>query len=268
MKPTKARLAHIVFESDDSASRAFDVVLLVLIVASVGVALLDSVARYRLLYGDIFYTLEWIFTILFMVEYLLRLWLSRRMAGYAFSFYGIVDLLAILPAFLSLVVVDTQFLLVIRALRLLRILRIMKLGRYLVEATQLREALWASRRKIQIFIGTVLTIVLVMGTVMYIVEGPENGYTNIPISMYWAIVTLTTVGYGDITPLTPFGKFMASMIMMLGYGIIAVPTGIVTAEMTSQMMKRRGDEIVACPTCHAKGHDKDAYHCKYCGSSL
>ncbi|WP_143962892.1 ion transporter [Litoribacter populi] len=268
MKLTKARLAHIVFESDDAASKAFDVVLLILILGSVVVAMLDSVAGYRLVYGDLFYILEWVFTILFTIEYLLRLWLTRRVAGYVFSFYGIVDFLAILPAFLSLIIVDTQFLVVVRALRLLRVLRILKLGRYMMEATQLREALWASRRKIQIFIGSVVTIVLVMGTIMYIVEGPEAGFTSIPTSMYWAIVTLTTVGYGDIIPITPVGKFMSSFIMLLGYGIIAVPTGIVTAEMSAQMYKRRGEELVDCPSCHAEFHDRDAYHCKYCGTKL
>jgi voltage-gated potassium channel len=268
MKLTRARLAHIVFESDDSASRAFDVVLLVLIVASVVVALLDSVASYRLAYGNILIFLEWMFTILFTVEYVLRVWLTRRTKGYVLSFYGIVDLLAVLPTYISLLVGGTHFLTVIRALRLLRVLRILKMGRYLSEANYLGEALWASRRKILIFVSSVLTLVLIMGTIMFLIEGPESGYTSIPMSMYWAIVTLTTVGFGDITPLTNFGKFVASFIMLMGYAIIGLPTGIVTAELSAQKYKRRGTKVVSCSTCHADKHDKDAFHCKYCGTKL
>jgi voltage-gated potassium channel len=265
---TKSRLAHIVFESDDAASKSFDVVLLILISASVAVAILDSVSEYRLLYGEIFFYLEWVFTILFTVEYMLRLWLSRRTLGYAFSFYGLVDFLAILPTYISLFIVDVQFLAVIRALRFLRIIRILKMGRYLSEATMLTDALWASRRKIQLFVGSVLTIVLVMGTVMFLIEGQSAGFNSIPMSMYWAIVTLTTVGFGDIVPITPVGKFMAAVIMLLGYAIIAVPTGIVTAEMSARMFKRKRGEPVSCPNCHAEKHDHDAFHCKYCGEKL
>lgn len=268
MPISKKRLAHIVFESDDSASKAFDVILLILICGSVGVAILDSVSEYRLRYGEIFYVLEWIFTILFTVEYILRIWLTRRTKGYIFSFFGIVDFLAITPSYLSLLFGGTHFFIVIRALRFLRVLRVLKMGRYLSEATYLGDALYASRRKILVFMGSVLTLVLIMGTVMFLVEGPEHGYTSIPMSMYWAIVTLTTVGFGDITPITPFGKFIASAIMLMGYAIIALPTGIVTAELSSQKSKRKKSEAVACPTCHSEKHDKDAFHCKYCGSKL
>ncbi|GGF22627.1 ion transporter [Echinicola rosea] len=267
MKLTRKRLAHIVFESDDAASKRFDVVLLVAILGSVTIAILDSVQALHNAYGTVFYLLEWSFTVLFTIEYLLRVWLSRRTAGYVFSFYGIVDLLAILPTYLSLVVANSHFLAVVRALRFLRVLRVLKLGRYLREAQVLTDALYNSRLKIQVFLGSVVTIVLVMGTVMFFIEGPESGFTSIPTAMYWAIVTLTTVGYGDISPATPLGQLMASLIMLLGYAIIAVPTGIVTSEISaSAKREKQGDR--ACHTCHAMGHDKDAYHCKYCGTRL
>ena len=268
MPITKARLAHIVFESDDKASKAFDLVLLGLIFGSVAVALIESVDSYRRAYGPILITLEWIFTVMFTLEYILRIWLSDRPKGYIFSFYGIVDFLAVIPTYLGLFITGTHFLTVIRALRFLRVLRVMKMGRYISEANFIKNALIASRRKIFIFIGTVLTIVLVMGTVMFIIEGPANGYTSIPMSMYWAIVTLTTVGFGDITPLTPLGKFAASLIMLMGYAIIAVPTGIVSSEMSAMRYKRENKELISCPNCHAEKHDKDAFHCKYCGSKL
>src|SRR5690606_23909340 len=202
------------------------------------------------------------------IEYALRIWLSNRAKGYIFSFYGVIDLLAILPTYLSLVIVNTQFLTVVRALRLLRVIRILKLGRYVSEAEYLMEALRASRIKIQIFLFSVVTIVLVMGTVMFIIEGPEHGYTSIPMSMYWAIVTLTTVGFGDIAPATGAGKFVASIIMLLGYAIIAVPTGIVSSELVAAKNQRGKRDRVFCPNCHAGKHDKDAFHCKYCGTGL
>lgn len=266
--PTKARLAHIVFESDDWASKTFDVVLLVLIFLSVGVAILDSVQQIHEGYGYILYQLEWGFTFLFSIEYGLRIWLSTRRKGYLFSFYGMVDLFAILPSFLGLVVANTQLFAVVRALRFLRVLRVLKLGQHIREAQILTTALHSSRLKIQIFVGSVLTIVLVMGTLMFLIEGPANGFTSIPVSMYWAIVTLTTVGFGDITPNTPLGQFAASLIMLLGYAIIAVPTGIVTSELTEAKRKRRKGKQVTCPGCYAANHDLDARHCKYCGTTL
>lgn len=267
MKLTRNRLAHIVFESDDPASKRFDVALLIAITGSVTVTILDSVKELHDAYGTLFYLLEWSFTLLFTIEYLLRVWLSRRKSGYVLSFYGIVDLLAILPTYISLVVANSHFLAVVRALRFLRVLRVLKLGRYLREAQVLTEALYNSRLKIMVFLGSVVTIILVMGTVMFFIEGPESGFTSIPTSMYWAIVTLTTVGYGDISPATPFGQFMASLIMLLGYAIIAVPTGIVTSEISASS-KRKNQDQRACHTCHATGHDEDAYHCKYCGTRL
>jgi voltage-gated potassium channel len=265
--PSKFRLAHIVFESDDKASKLFDIILLVLIFVSVGLAIMDSVPAFHQKFGPTLYLMEWGFTFVFTIEYLLRIWLSRSAIRYMVSFYGIVDLLAILPSFLSLVVANTQLFAVVRALRFLRILRILKLGRHLRESQILLLALKNSRLKIQIFIGSVITIVLVMGTLMFLIEGPEHGFTSIPTSMYWAIVTLTTVGFGDITPQTPLGQFTASIIMLLGYAIIAVPTGIITSEMTANKWKEK-DNDVKCPVCNSRDHDADAYHCKYCGTRL
>lgn len=267
--PSKERLAHIVFEHDDKASRRFDITVLWLILLSVLVAILDSEPSLHQRFEKGFYVFEWAFTILFTVEYMLRLYLSSRKLGYIFSFYGMVDLLAILPTYLSIFLANTQFLVVIRALRLLRVIRILKLGRYVKEAEILKSALRKSRAKIQIFIGTVLTIVLITGTLMFIVEGPESGFTSIGVSMYWAIVTLTTVGYGDITPITPIGKFLAAVIMLLGYAIIAVPTGIVTSELTMNS-KSRSDSGGAkfCKTCKSRNLDADANYCKYCGERL
>ncbi|MCC5918525.1 MAG: ion transporter [Cryomorphaceae bacterium] len=261
----KKRLAHIVFESDDKMSKGFDLVLLLAILLSVLAAILDSVHEIHRDYEKTLFLAEWSFTVLFTLEYGLRIWLSRNKKGYVFSFYGLIDFLAILPAYLSLIVINTQFLIVVRALRFLRILRILKLGRYIQESRTLMRALKASRIKIGVFIGTVLTLVLVMGTIMFIVEGPGNGFTSIPRSMYWAIVTLTTVGYGDISPITPLGQFIASIIMLLGYGIIAIPTGIVSSEMVRESTRMRR---TLCKKCKSDNHDVDAEFCKYCGELL
>lgn len=266
---SKSRLAHIVFESDDKASKRFDVVLLVLILLSVLVVILDSVAEYHEQYGPILYAAEWFFTAAFTLEYFLRIWLSNKKLGYVFSFYGVVDLLAILPTYFSLFFIQSQYLIVIRALRFLRILRVLKLTEHVNEAQILMSALKQSRLKIQIFLGSVLTIVLVMGSFMYIIEGPESGFSSIPRSMYWAIVTLTTVGYGDIAPTSNFGQFVASIIMLLGYAIIAVPTGIVSSELTAA--KNRKESAMRpkiCHNCSLQEHDWDAKFCKSCGSQL
>lgn len=268
MKFTKKRLAHIVFESDDWASKTFDVILLLLIFGSIFVAILDSVASLRAEYGDTFLILEWIFTILFTIEYFLRIWLSRKPKGYIFSFFGMVDLLAILPGYLSILIVNSQLLTVVRALRLLRVIRILKLGRYIAEAEYLTKSLRSSSHKIMIFIGFVLTIVLIMGTLMFIIEGPENGFSSIPVGMYWAIVTLTTVGFGDITPQTTLGQFVASIIMLLGYAIIAVPTGIVTSEMAAEKRRIEKTKQVTCPACKHSGLDEWDEYCKFCGEKL
>ncbi|MEB2778913.1 ion transporter [Algoriphagus sp. C2-6-M1] len=268
MKITKNRLAHIVFESDDWASKTFDIVLLFLILGSILVAILDSVASLHLQHGKLFLLLEWLFTILFTIEYALRIWLSRNPKGYIFSFFGMVDLLAILPAYLSILIVNSQLLTVVRALRLLRVIRILKLGRYIAEAEYLTKSLKASAHKIMIFIGFVLTIVLIMGTLMFIIEGPENGFASIPVGMYWAIVTLTTVGFGDITPQTTIGQFVASIIMLLGYAIIAVPTGIVSSEMAAQKRSLEKNKQIACPSCKHSDLDEWDEFCKFCGEKL
>ena len=269
--PSKKRLAHIVYEWDDKASKTFDLVLLILILLSVIVVILDSVPAIHMDYGNVLYWLEWFFTIVFTLEYFLRIWLSNKKWGYIFGFYGLVDLLAIVPTYLSLFLYSTQDLTVIRALRFLRILRILKMSEYIKEASILMTALKHSKLKIQIFIGSVLTIVLVMGSIMYIVEGPENGFTSIPRSMYWAIVTLTTVGYGDIVPSTDLGQFMAAIIMLMGYAIIAVPTGIVTSELTFARSKanlKPTNNNKTCPACDLRNHTSDAIYCRNCGSKL
>nr|MBI1232545.1 ion transporter [Cytophagales bacterium] len=267
--PSKSRLAHIVFESDDKASKRFDVLLLVFILLSVLVVILDSVSEYHEKYSKQLYLAEWIFTVIFTVEYLLRIWLSNKKWGYIFSFYGAVDLLAILPTYFSLFLFQSQYLIVIRALRFLRILRILKLSEHVNEAQILMTALKHSRLKIQIFLGSVLTIVLVMGSLMYIIEGPESGFSSIPRSMYWAIVTLTTVGYGDIAPQSNFGQFVAAIIMLLGYAIIAVPTGIVSSELTAAKTKNdAARQRKKCMNCSLENHDRDASFCKACGMPL
>jgi voltage-gated potassium channel len=260
------RLHQVIFEADTRAGRTFDSILLVLIVASVAVVALESSRAARLRMGATLVLLEWGFTALFTLEYAVRLYSLRRPWRYATSFYGIVDLLAILPTYVSLVLPGAQSLLVIRILRLLRIFRVFKLSNYLTESRQLWVAVQASRRKIIVFLFTVLTIVVIVGALMHVVEGPAHGFTSIPTGMYWAVVTLTTVGYGDISPQTPIGRLLATMVMLMGYGIIAVPTGIVTAEMTRAI--RGPISTQACPHCAAEGHEFDAKFCRKCGAAL
>lgn len=264
----KRRLAHIVFDSDDKESRLFDIILLILIFGSVIIAILDSVQSLRLEYGETFYYLELGFTFLFTIEYILRVWLTSKTFKYVTSFFGIVDLLAILPVYLSFFVANTHLLSVIRALRLLRVVRVLKLGRYLAEADFIGDSLKASAAKIQLFLFSVLTIVLIMGTLMFVIEGPEHGFTSIPVSMYWAIVTLTTVGFGDITPSTPLGQFMASVIMLLGYAIIAVPTGIVSAEMAKRKTPRHYEFLKSCTHCSFDGIELGDGYCRKCGNKV
>ncbi len=240
--------------------------LFVCIGLSVFAVILESVAQIREEYGTILRIAEWMFTLAFTVEYLLRLICVGKPLRYAFSFYGLVDLLAIAPTYLSVVVSGTQSLIVIRAIRLLRVFRVMKLAHFVGEAKVLRNALRASARKIIVFIGTVLTLVLIIGAVMYLVEGEERGFTSIPQSIYWAVVTLTTVGYGDIAPQTVVGKFLASIVMIIGYGIIAVPTGIVTVELSAA--RKAAISAKVCPECTSEGHDSDAKFCKDCGAEL
>lgn len=257
----------IINEADTPAGKAFDVILLLLIFASVIIVLLDSVNSIHNAYGDLMRNIEWVITIIFTIEYGVRIMIARRKSGYIFSFYGIIDLLAILPTYLSLFLVGVQYLLVIRALRLLRVFRVLKLVRMVGASENLALSLKASRYKIFVFLGTVLTLVIILGAVMYLIEGPEHGFSSIPKSIYWAIVTLTTVGYGDIAPQTLAGQFMASMIMILGYAIIAVPTGIISVEMARQNRPSRLN-TGACGHCGYDKHDEDAKYCKRCGNVL
>lgn len=262
----RAKLHEIIFEADTPAGKLFDVVLIVVIILSVIAVMLDSVKAINENFGNILYIIEWIFTILFTIEYLLRLSCVGRPIGYATSFYGVVDLLAILPTYFSLVFPGSQYLLVIRLLRVLRIFRVLKLVQYLAEAKLLGQALRSSRRKITVFIFTILTLVVIFGSLMYLIEGEQHGFTSIPRSVYWSIVTLTTVGYGDISPKTGLGQTVAALIMILGYAIIAVPTGIVTVELSK--VSRAKISTQSCPRCSAEGHDSDATFCKYCSTKL
>ena len=266
-KDKRYRLHEIIFEADTKLGKAFDICLIVFILLSVIVVMIDSVRPFQARYGFLLVKLEWFFTIVFSFEYLLRLYCVRRPLGYALSFYGIVDLLAVMPTYLSLILPGSQYLVVIRVLRILRIFRVLKLVQYLSEASLLLRALIVSRRKITVFLFTVLTLVVVLGSMMYLIEGPENGFTSIPKGIYWAIVTLTTVGYGDISPATSMGQFLAAVVMILGYAIIAVPTGIVTVAL-SQLGAQEQVSTQACPSCGSDGHDHDARHCKYCGVPL
>ncbi|HSF04241.1 MAG TPA: ion transporter [Methylomirabilota bacterium] len=261
----RQRLHEVIFESDTAAGRAFDVGLLVAILVSILAVMLESVAAIRHEHGPALRAVEWTITIAFTIEYVLRLVAVDRPWRYARSFFGVVDLLAIGPSYLALVVPEAQSLMVIRSLRLLRVFRILKLAQFLGEAQLLTQALRASRRKITVFLGSIVTIVVIVGTLMYVIEGEAHGFTSIPTSMYWAIVTMTTVGYGDIAPKTPLGQLLAALLMILGYGIIAVPTGIVTVELAHA---GRAVSRQACPACGVEGHDVDATHCKYCGEHL
>lgn len=261
----RRKLNTIIFGTDTPSGKAFDVGLLVAIVASIVVVMLESVPSVDALYDQLLKKIEWVLTIAFTLEYLVRIYVTEKKLKYIFSFYGIIDLLSILPTYLSLIFTGGSYLLVIRALRLLRVFRILKLGRFLGESEQLLSAIRSSRHKITVFMGAVITLVLILGTLMYLVEGGTSGFTSIPRSVYWAIVTLTTVGYGDITPQTVLGQFISSLVMILGYAIIAVPTGIVTAELTKKAEPRHRHE---CPTCGGGAQDADAIYCKYCGERL
>lgn len=254
----------VIFEADSPGGLAFDVALIVSILLSVAAVCLDTVEAVAVHYGAQLYLLEWFFTLLFSLEYVVRLICTNRPVHYARSFFGVVDLLSVIPTYLSIFLPGTQYLLVIRVLRVLRVFRVLKLVQYIGEAELLVKAMRASSRKILVFIFAVGTLVTIFGSLMYLIEGPENGFTSIPRGIYWAIVTLTTVGFGDISPRTDLGQTVAAMIMVLGYGIIAVPTGIVTAELTRA--GARGQR--RCRACGARDHDMDAHHCKHCGAAL
>ena len=278
--PTKSwreRGYEIIFEADTPAGKGFDVVLLIAIMLSVLVVMCESVEQIRISSPNLLWSLEWFFTFLFTVEYVLRIVCARRPLRYIFSFYGIVDLLAIIPTYLTLPFlangIDTQRLAVIRSLRLLRAFRIFKLAHMLSEAAALRHAIWSARSKIAVFLSVVIIAVVIVGSAMHLIEGGMNGKSNgdtgfdsIPESMYWAVVTMTTVGYGDVSPTTPFGKFLAASMMMLGYCMIIVPTSIVSAELAIGTAKQLTTQV--CPECMAEGHDRDAKHCKFCGAKL
>lgn len=268
MTGVRASIHEIIFEAETPAGKLFDVLLIVSILVSVTAVMLDSISPLRASYGHIFTSVEWFFTVLFTVEYVLRLISVGRPIKYATSFYGIVDFLAIIPTYLSLAFPATRYFAVVRTLRILRVFRVLKLIQYLREAHILMTALRSSRRKVTVFFFTVCTLVIIFGSLMYVIEGEANGFTSIPRSIYWAIVTMTTVGYGDLSPVTPLGQALASVIMILGYSIIAVPTGIFTVEFSQALSSSREVSTQACPQCSAEGHDPDAKYCKFCGEEL
>jgi len=257
---------NVIFHHETRQERNFDLVLIVAILASVSVVILDSVPAIKAQWHGVLYVAEWFFTLLFTAEYAARLWAVRKPLRYATSFFGIIDLLAILPSFLSLLFPASASLTVIRALRLLRIFRILKLAEYSSEAGVLIEALMRSRRKIFVFIATLMTIVVIFGALMYVIEGPENGFASIPTGMYWAVVTVATVGFGDIAPATAFGRFVTSVLIIIGYSIIAVPTGIYTAELARTMQPKR--QHARCTQCGLIDHEGDAWFCRKCGHTL
>lgn len=265
MNKTKDKLYEIIFEADTPAGKMFDLVLLVVIFISVVLVMLESVPSIRGQYQGLLRMLEWIITGIFTVEYVLRIIIIKKAVRYITSFYGVIDFLAVIPTYISLFLVGSHSLAVIRILRMLRIFRILKLSRYTQAGRSLARAIWASRTKINVFIFFVFVLVIVIGTVMYLIEGEEHGFTSIPSSIYWAVVTLTTVGYGDISPETPLGQFIASIVMIMGYAIIAVPTGIVTAEIIKPSSE--GNTQV-CPNCLHDKHDDDAVYCKKCGARI
>ncbi len=268
----RRKIKVVVFGTNTRAGRMFDIILLWVILFSIGVIMLESIPSLNLKYHDGFKTLEWIFTGLFTLEYLVRIWVVDKKRGYVFSFFGIIDFLSILPSYIGLFVPGYNFLLVLRAIRLLRIFRVFQLTAYLKDSAIMGKAMLGSMRKIIIFLSIMIVIVMILGTLMYIVEGPENGFTSIPKSIYWAVVTITTVGYGNLTPATPVGEFIATVIMLLGYAIIAVPTGIVSAEMARKSngpQEPEPDErVTECPSCGLDIYDKSANFCRNCGTSL
>jgi voltage-gated potassium channel len=266
MKSIKDQLYEIIFEADTPAGKIFDVTLLIIILLSVVLVILESVPGIKQSYRYLLIILEWSITLIFTIEYIVRIAVVRKPWKYIFSFYGIIDFLAVVPTYMSLVLAGSQSLIVIRMLRMMRIFRILKLTRYTQAGRTLARALWASREKISVFIFFVVILVVIIGTAMYLVEGEGSGFRSIPVSIYWAIVTLTTVGYGDISPVTALGQFLASLVMIMGYAIIAVPTGIVTAEMINPTSKNTNTQV--CPNCLHDKHENDAVYCKKCGAKL
>jgi voltage-gated potassium channel len=262
----RERIYVIIFGTDTPAGKLFDLLLIYAILFSVVIVIVDSINTFSLHYGVYLTALEWILTIVFTIEYFTRIYVSPKPWGYIRSFYGIVDLLSILPSYLGLFYAEIGYLLIIRLLRVLRVFRVLKLMRYIGEVNLLARALLSSRRKIFIFFSFVMVLATIFGSLMFVMEGPENGFTSIPRSIYWAIVTITTVGYGDITPHTVIGQLIATMVMLTGYSIIAVPTGIFTAEIAQEMQRERIEKI--CQNCHKSGHEADADYCRKCGASI
>ncbi|MHC1774207.1 MAG: ion transporter [Lentimicrobium sp.] len=264
----KRRIYEIIFEADTPAGKMFDVILIWSIISSVILVIVESVHEYSNEYQPLFTAGEWLFTILFLVEYICRIYVVRKKTAYIFSFFGIIDLLSVLPTMVSLLIPGAQYLMVIRILRLLRVFRVFKLAGYLAEAEVLRKALIASSRKILVFLSTIAVLVVVIGAIMYVIEGPAHGFNDIPTGIYWAVVTLTTVGYGDISPQTGVGMFFASIVMVMGYAIIAVPTGIMTVELSKLDRIKSKPTTQVCHSCMREGHDHDAVFCKYCGGTI
>lgn len=266
-KKLKAFLYETIFEAETKLGKYFDLGLILTIIASIIVVALDSVNELKIQYNNIFLSLEWYFTIAFTIEYLLRIYSFPNRLRYIFSFYGLIDLISILPTYLALFISGSHSFAVIRAIRLLRVFRVLKLAHFVSQQEVLSHALKESRAKIMVFIIALLPLVAIIGTIMYFVEGSEAGFTSIPRGMYWAIVTMTTVGYGDIAPQSVFGQFLASVVMMLGYGILAVPTGIVSVHLSHAILKSQSN-TETCPSCALEGHARDARFCRQCGASL
>ena len=264
--PDKATLYTVIFGTETPAGRRFDIILIVVILLSISVLFIDSIASVRAHYGGVLYWLEWGFTVLFTLEYAVRVYCAKKRLGYVRSFYGIVDILAVLPTYLAILLPGASLLLMIRLLRVMRIFRVMKLVRYADEEQILWRSLKQSRRKITVFFSSLFILVTLFGSLLYAVEGPEYGFTSIPVSIYWAVVTITTVGFGDITPQTPLGQAIATLTMLLGYAIIAVPTGIITAHLGREIQRHRDRR--RCPQCDKSGHEEDAGFCKFCGGEL
>ncbi len=261
-------LYAIIFQSNTRAGRAFDIALIICILASSTIVMFDSVAEINQRHGRQLLLAEWFFTGLFSLEYGLRIFCTHRPCKYIFSFYGLIDLLAILPSYVSLLIPGTHYLQVIRILRILRIFKILKMTQFVIQSNLLLNALWASRHKILIFLFAISTLLVVFGSAMYLIEGPDNGFTNIPTCIYWAVVTLTTVGFGDITPKTDLGRAVSALVMIIGYAIIAVPTGIFSAELNQAIKRQNNDENKVCRRCGKRGHEAEANYCMTCGQSL
>ena len=267
VKPSfREKTYRVIFGTDTPAGQRFDIALIYLILVSVLAIVLASIESIKMQYGDWLFRLEWAFTLLFSIEYLVRIYSSPKPLRYIFSFYGLVDLLSIIPTYLALLFPAANYWLVVRLLRVLRIFRVFKLVRYLTEANLLLRSMYAARRKVLVFFTVVLVICVIFGSLMFLVEGPENGFTSIPRSIYWTIVTITTVGYGDITPQTVFGQIIATMAMLTGYSIIAIPTGIFTAEIAREMIAESNNR--QCNVCNRSGHHSEAEYCFQCGVSL